>query len=436
MKRITLMLKKTPTLKMFIYVAIFSFLFYPINSFSNQTKLFVLDQKIISIDSLGVQQTFVGHADIDLNFHKIYEINNENYLLNYQSGLVYKIVKDSIVRYDNSYDDKIHNFSLDFVYNDTLYRFGGYGYYHTHKTLTYFDESTKQWDLVKYEGFSKIDGFSNVGFSYIFEDKLYVLGYDTLEKDYQNQHNFLREGFVYDLAQKKIVKKMKLNKSFVFPDYYVDLDQQYVFLFYRNKKTMKIFRKSDQKFFSFNLNLEESSIGELNQKHTKINNNLFFQITDNNLKQKIISINWKSIIENKKETNDDVFEKKNTGFLVIIFVLLLLMLAKWILRKQSKSKLQVQDNYLLFKGNKITLEERDIAVIRLLLQKRTCTSNELNEIFFKPDLNPIHINRMKNESIRKINAVFQNKHKAQLIILTKSSVDKRLNQYSLNRSMV
>ena len=206
------------------------------------------------------QNTHFNEEGFNPKNYKQFNINKDTIYLNRTSGIIYKFNKGELVRYDNSYDDKIHTGSLDFVYNDTLFRFGGYGYFSTNKNLIYFDDITKQWDLVKFKGFEKIEGFSSVGIHFIRNSHLNVIGYDTHENEFQNESNFKHKGFIYNLDKKEVKQLVNLKKSFEFPRSFYQVNNDYVFLFYPNKRKLKILNTSNFDIYNYNLNQVESSI--------------------------------------------------------------------------------------------------------------------------------------------------------------------------------
>ena len=65
------------------------------------------------------------------------------------TGMYYKSFGDTIRRIDNSFNHKMTNFSDVFVKNDTIFKYGGYGYWSNRNSITYFDNETKEWEYYK-----------------------------------------------------------------------------------------------------------------------------------------------------------------------------------------------------------------------------------------------------------------------------------------------
>ena len=69
---------------------------------------------------------------------------NKLHLLSQRGGLLYRVENDSTIRLDKSFQHRKQFQSNDFVYRDTLFRFGGYGFWRANNFFTYFDHSHKR----------------------------------------------------------------------------------------------------------------------------------------------------------------------------------------------------------------------------------------------------------------------------------------------------
>ena len=234
-------------------------LLFPTSSFPQQ-KTMIVGNNIIQIDSSGVSRNSSLKYDpvfVPEKF-ELFEIKNKTIFLNQSSGVLYEMKNDSIVRIDNSYDDKIHNRSLDFVYRDTLFRFGGYGYFNNNKNLIFYDEKVNEWDIINYKNSNLIEPFNFVGFHFIREDKLYVFGYYIIN-DEVNESQIVKKGFVLDLNQREITKTFELIDSFEHPRSYFNLNEDYVLLINGQRKSFIVDKKTLD-FYSYKLNVRENTV--------------------------------------------------------------------------------------------------------------------------------------------------------------------------------
>ena len=370
------------------------------------------------------------------NNFKQFTIKKETIYLNRTSGIIYKFNKEELVRYDNSYDDKVHTGSLDFVYNDTLFRFGGYGYFSTNKNLIYFDDITKQWDLVKFKGFEKIEGFSSVGIHFIRNSHLNVIGYDTHENEFQNESNFKHKGFIYNLDKKEVKQLVNLKKSFEFPRSFYQVNNDYVFLFYPNKRKLKILNTSNFDIYNYNLNQVESSIiNNSNENFILEKEELIYTIKtiDRIEQQHIININ--SVLNNMIYEGNILEKGVNYFKLMFLFPLTLLVVLIY-LRIIKKETIVLSKNKLIYKKKTIELTPQMVDVLNKLTEMDEVSNSELNDIFHKEGQNNIHTNREKNNCIEKINLVTNLNFQNDLILKKKSDYDRRMVVFFLNKKFI
>ena len=91
-------------------------------------------------------------------------------------GMVWKIKNDTFKRADKSYNHKMTNQSTVFIHNDTIMKFGGYGYWSRRNFFTYYSEVTKEWEFYPISNTVHFPpGVSNVNATY-FDDNFYFSG--------------------------------------------------------------------------------------------------------------------------------------------------------------------------------------------------------------------------------------------------------------------
>ena len=61
--------------------------------------------------------------------------------------MVWELTNDSIKRTDNSFNHRMTYQSDIFVKNDTIFKFGGYGFWSARNFFTYFSNTTKEWEF-------------------------------------------------------------------------------------------------------------------------------------------------------------------------------------------------------------------------------------------------------------------------------------------------
>lgn len=78
------------------------------------------------------------------------------YFVSRNGGMVYRLVNDSLVRLDNSFEHKMQINSTVFVHQDTIMRYGGYGFWSTRNFFTYFEDRAAEWEIIPPTGSNQL----------------------------------------------------------------------------------------------------------------------------------------------------------------------------------------------------------------------------------------------------------------------------------------
>ena len=435
-------------------------MFFLTNISWGQDHLYSLDNSLIqksdtlyifseTLSKLDLKTKRILHSDVEIKFpinfelrdHIPFYLNDKILFLSNISGILHEYRNDSILRIDKSFDNKSHIQSLNLVYNDNLYRFGGYGYFeNTNLLITYDHLESNQWDIVKYKGFEKVIPFSGVGFHFMVENKLHVAGFNSSTDKFQNESKFYNNGFIYDFENKIILDVFKVNPKIKKPESYIDLNNEYVLLFYPDSNKILIIKKDDYSVSEYSLSLRQSHL--TNKNHTKFGVNgdeLFYISNDVDGKIYIRSMDFKSVIKNSSPLNISIFSDNTliyqismvTGsFLFIIFVFILIRN-----KNKNKNKLHINGSGLFINKTQIFEDERSIEIIYKLLNNEYLTNSELNDYFSSNGLNLNHINREKNKFIDNLNIKLSSYLDQDFIKREKDEYDKRMIIFKINKDL-
>jgi len=402
-----------------------------------------------TLSKLDLKTKRVLHSDVEIKFpinfelsdHIPFYLNDKIIFLSNESGLLYEYRNDSIIRIDKSFDNKSNNGSLNLVYKDNLYRFGGYGYFESTNLLISYDNlESNQWDLVKYKGFEKVIPFSYVGFHFMVKNKLHVVGFNSHINKLQNETNFINNGFIYDFDNKIILDVFKVNPKIKRPESYIDLNNEYCLLFYPVSKKILIIKKDDYSVSEYNMSLRQSHMS--NKHHTKFGvheDEIFYTSNDVDGKIYIRSMDLKSVIKNSTPLNISIFPDNILiyqilmvigFFLFIIFVFILIRN-----KNKNKNKLHINGSGLFINKTQIFEDERSIEIIRNLINNPYLTNLELNNYFSSNGLNLNHINREKNKFIDNLNIKLSSYLSQDFITKGKDEYDKRMIIFKINKDL-
>ena len=284
---------------------------------------------------------------------KNYDFNviegSENlYLIAEGGGLVllFNNEKLEVISSSGFWESKFKSF--DFIKNDTLFSYGGYGYFDTSNKLIFFDKNSKEWfDIRVNENYPSNRRQRSIGSFNNKTNELYI-GLGIYEG------NVFSDILKFDFKTKKWNKYADVGKHFgvdykIITNYKVPLiinDGQKVTFDFKNK-TYNIYED------------QSSAINSFLQIHYNRFTNQFFLSKENNgfIDTQIIDEihffkHLKSIHSFKKDVN------KLTIFLVVsIALVLILILIAFRLRKTPTSLMRINKN---LKKIKFELDEDDL----------------------------------------------------------------------------
>jgi hypothetical protein len=398
--------------------------------YNNKTDHYRLKKDIKLISSKEIKNSF----EYDLSKFKFV---NEYTLSSDFGGSILKIKGDSILRIDNSYEHKMQIGSLEFIRNDTIFRYGGYGFFENRNFFTFYDKKVNGWESLDINGDVIPERISD--FIYHFnKDKLYISGgykFDKFKKDikYKNLKSYL-----FDFNSKKWSVIGDLNKP-LFNNISFPIDENSLINFTDGMIQITDFGQNSIKKFSSNpisKKIESSFFKPFINK----DNLVYFELKNDVLNIKSISL--KEFISNLKSIEKErIYDVSYWLYALIILILVIIFLLYLVFKKFVNKILKIGDVFF-YNLKKIKLNEKEKVIFDLLYKsskKRKSIDNRIITDFFEDKtLNSGTINRRKNESINTLNnkiKFFLSTNK-DIIIRTNSQIDKREINYSINSDLL
>lgn len=428
-----------------IFLFTFQSLEIPIDYFVNETKSiihFLYDNRIDSYDlkddfSLKKTIKFKNSSDFDLTKFKFVE---QSKLSSNYGGTILVIKKDSIERIDNSYEHRMQFNSVEFIKNDTLFRYGGYGFFENRNFFTYYNDKINGWESWDIEGSVIPDRISDFVY-YIDEDKLFITGGFKTNHFKKNIKIENYNSYKFDFNTKKwsLVGKMKTHFSsnnslilkdevFIFQDdsvYNLNFKLNSITTYYKNPISIKV----------------ESSVLKPYLYDDKI---LIFNFLNGGIE--INSISLDNFISNLEIKNSSQIYPNSSHLVFIVIIILLIMLLvilinKYIIKEYYKKLRKFNDSYY-YNFVVIPLLKNEKKVLDILYESCRSLNNvenrDITSLFYDDNLNYGTINRRKNETIKQLNNKLQLVFKTSenVIIKSNSEIDKREINYSLNSRFI
>ena len=406
--------------------------------YQDRDKVWLIDHNIYQITDGKLyvrnlensQNSILDLKTKDFDFENYYNqiIDKRVLFFEKSGGLVYELLKDTLIRIDNSYSHKLHNKSLNFTNNGIHYRFGGYGFFERSTSLIFYDFETNEWDLkFNYENVLK-NGYSDFSFHSIYDDKLQFFGAHISDED-GFSNIFVDDIIELNLRDNSLKRLGHLNSDFpkLFRNY-IDIEDE-IFLL-KDPKTIYVYNKKNKSFFIHKTNRNPQYLIGV------YNNRLYFY-SHKTYERNNLEINYIEIESIFKEKNNyfSIFKNSNSNLLYIIFVSLIVVIMILTLENKTKSNKKIfikNDEITTKKGDVIMMIREQRNLLIFLRDNGEVDNNQILDLLGNNTYDIGHQNRVKNKLIKSINDIYFSRFGSNLILSKKNISDKRSVLYYLN----
>ena len=358
---------------------------------------------------------------------------NQLHLLSQRGGLLYRVENDSTIRLDKSFQHRKQFQSNDFVYRDTLFRYGGYGFWRANNFFTYFDHTTKEWEYYPTKGFTLPDEAYD-GKAFLLKDKFYVLGGQKVsktnglasEKSKQiwtfdfNSRQWTNGGKMgLDIGSYKTIQKDSLFYLVGHPsntpgDLILDLQNNRVQIF-------------DHTLVSANTDIKSPAFFRGDTLYYTSEQSLFK------------SLAFRDVFVNQS-SQDRLFLNEITLFWNITFLgtagVFLFLLAYGSVLWQRRKLPRLVKGGIRYNLTFYPLSNEEQQILSLLRQNLSATTEDLMPIFSKHKLSFSQTHKLKADAIDNINNLITTLLGKELIKIKKDPKDKRQLVYYYNRNIL
>ena len=365
--------------------------------------------------------------------------NNTLLLSEKDGGKVYAFENDSLVRIDRS--DIVHwqSFSSLFNRNDSIYKYGGYGYWTTSNALTYLNPISKGWEVISFKSkevpqsaynqihhLSKSDLFIFGGYHVNDHDRLnYVPVNDVWSYHFKSKNwRYLGECDINDIASYKKIKGDFKETFEVFNP------QKGLIKIDPHNNTVSYYTENP---IYYNV--------AINQKLPLYKHKGFYYYYNSNDQDLVLT----KIAESKFvpiETNSGtLFVNKTNKYLLLTTSVLLIFsfgFIWWLLkkRKNKKKTLLVFEHKISLNKKETFLEPAEYLILKTLIVRTALESAQLLALIYNESLTKSHNEKIKNNLIESLNLKLSYVLEGEQtpIVSEKSLEDKRIRVYSLKVS--
>jgi hypothetical protein len=378
--------------------------------------------------------SFKNIDNINLNSYELLVKNKEYFFINKASGLVYKIQDSSLNRIDNSLDNRLLIDSYIFKHNDTIFRYGGYGFWSQRDFMIYFDESINEWEIYKINtnSYDPIGSYSGVYFKE--ENDIYFLGGKKVNEINKLESIYNEDVIKFNFGSRSFEYLGNLNLNFDISSLIVKDDEGFAI---NNASQILYINPSENKILQFDktpllLNLKSVS--------NNINNNYFFnksyflEVYENqDFKTKILEVSKSDFFSNKI-IESKLYKRKTLGSInlsTLFFVILFIIILLFAFDRYRFNKIVLSPHGIIFKRVLNKLNNKEINIIIKLINNEAITTKSILKIVENPNLSYPHNIKIKDQFLRDLNlrlsTIFNINYDP--IIVKKSITDARIKEY-------
>ena len=352
-------------------------------------------------------------------------------------GKVYAVKNDSLVRIDRS--DIVHwqSFSSLFNRNDSIYKYGGYGYWTTSNALTYLNPVSKGWEVISFKS-KEVPQSAYNQIHHLSKSDLFIFGgYHVNDHD---RLNYVPVNAVWSYHFKSKIWK-----------YIGESDIKNIASYRRVKgdfkKTFEIFntQKGLIKIDPYNNRVtyykENPIYFNVARTHPLYKYRGFYYYYNSNDQDLVLTKVPESIFIPKETASGALFVNNRSKYYLIAitsFILFSFGFVWWLLKKRKKKKktLLVFEHKISLNKKETFLEPAEYLILKTLIVRTALESAQLLALIYNESLTKSHNEKIKNNLIESLNLKLSYVLGGEEtpIVSEKSLEDKRIRVYSLKVS--
>ena len=329
--------------------------------------------------------------------------NNAPVIVNKGGGMVWKVKNDTFTRVDNSFDHKMTNASSVFIHNDTIMKFGGYGYWSSRNFITYFSKTTKEWEIYSINPNSLLPpGVSSVNYSYINNKGFYFSDGLKSSPKYPLNKTLNEEIWYFDFRNKSWEDLGTSKSKYILESQILKLGNGQMLV----GSTYGSAVSNDQVYLYDFINNNIGRLNSFNQifgiDSAFVANDSLYNYRNNNL----IGFDLKSYItestsEGSLYVDTNALFANLTRFTGVAIILLFII----VLYLYSKNRKRPRLSETGFRFNRVhyPLTEKELSILKLILYNKRVESKIILKEIYDSELSVAQNNRRKVEIVESLN---------------------------------
>lgn len=355
-----------------------------------KNKLIYKSFKENAIDTLEVFDGF------ESEFIRLVTSFNKPYVVSKSGGGIWSVDKSGLKRIDNSFDHKMTFGSNVFVHRDTIFKFGGYGYWSNRNFLTYFSTTSKEWEYYEVNPDTYLPPAVSRAIGVYHNGQFYFDGGSTIDS-----HNGIT-----DIPSNKVWRFDFLNKTW--KDLGVtnfDVSKYSEYLDIGNGQVLIRNEDHNSTNGSYLLDYVSNTFSEIDPipSYIRINNQLVANDSIYNLRgDKFFGVSLDEITSNKISTKNLYFDSDslfNNLTRVIGLTLIIVVITLIYFYRQNRNRPRLTDTGIIVNREHYSLNPNELIILNLLLYNKNVTSKTIADKIRDPKRSTAQNNKIKLDLI-------------------------------------
>ena len=404
-------------------------------------KYGINEQRVLDTVVYSKEDSSLDIVGIVTNYRPVVVKSSIYFVENIGGGII-QYVNGLFRKIDNSYAHRLQFGSSLFVYNNLIHQYGGYGFFSNRDFITYYDTTLKSWELINPLKNKEMPIGTSANFSMIKGDYFYVFNGYYIDKQDRKKNNFLNELWQFNFknnAWKKIGitnkdEHLSSFKYFQMENKLINLNEKgLISVIDIENNSVKKYKKTD-----FIQKMADNILPIYNK-------DFIYCIINNPIKNKLeLYIRKKDdflgeYVEEKKLYSAGFFDENK--YLILFIGSFMLAIGGFIIYNKNRRKTDLVNKYITVKNDKIyykntliNLDEREIKIVKVLLQNpQGASTSQIMNLTEVKGLDYSHNIRQKNTKINNINLIFKASLNIDydIIVSSKSEFDNRMRIYKI-----
>ena len=330
--------------------------------------------------------------DVDTTGLKSFDIEGTKYYFG-DFNEVYLIQNDSLIGVDKSIDSRVTINAYIFEVNDTVIKYGGYGYWSQRNFMYYFDNSSFEWEYYRLNFKDDLEGSFSGSVNSLKNDVIFYGGKkvnpqneveqipseEVVKFDYKQRKLFKLGLLKFDVLEKKLLTTSN-DISFFYDDNYLYKIEPFKNLIFKYNKSPLI---NDVIKSSY---IEDENVFKIEKMFEKRMGNEIITLDGDFLNYPI-----------------EEFRLYNTPFnYLIILIPISILPILFLILIYTKENSVIYNGFLIHNKSRYPFESTDIELLKQVLTNKSINLNEVYDIYKNSELSYGHNTRVCNEKIDRL----------------------------------